>query len=844
MPSTRQLKESNIDAIWTLIRIIHNHYEDIFDEWHAILSTLDQLSSISMSSTKLPDTYAKSVNDISSSFVRLPEFTTSFSSEALSHFVTSLIKLSNGTLFGIQTERSSNLSQEISGKLLLSENTIDKVDNSSQISDNFSRESSLGGKLISFAGRAFGGVPAQGSSGNNPPNPQRLNAESTDARLSKSYSNNLRETAFSKSATMKISTPRSVFMTVPLPLLLLTLVSEVNAYRFSVVEEAVAMHLCEVVSCSSTVELRSFAMDTLIHFMPLSLLKSETSRKFGRLPMSKPASDPDDAFSVVPISCESMSGKSYQSGESSQDELQLLKRLCQTIQSTSQTETANTGLNALRVVLEGAGHSLAGENLVIVVETLSVLSGGDYFRNGSDNNIDRSTKAWANASAIAFQNLKLIVDDFLEPQSADDELRPKSFSAREAILDCCVSFGKSQHDINTSLTSIGMLWSLADQDSTPGTLDLVLSKLAYLALDNRAEVRNCSVNTLFSCVVGVGDQFSNDQWEKCLNKTILFGIMKHMSSAMNGTNEDSLKQNESNESQRYKVSVHHSRDSASKQWSTTLVLALRGLERVLRLFFCRLLKKSIEFFQHSNQHREVWLMATWKEILRISFDCACTSGERETLDLRLAGIELITLCSQVSCKAGIGAATNTARVGTNMEVVGGALRSVRAATTVGDKNQGSLCSAPIEPEVDQLRHIFFDLAFSKLVDFRTYLESLNGYNIHDTESPHVVDSVMTQVLTKLTGELSKLYECCKSDEMSPGSFELRLDLFVEEDDKYESQLVNLLLVILDNADADKNSRYLNQVQRGCISMLQTMASNSSLQAFKALAKLSGDSMFV
>lgn len=50
----------------------------------------------------------------------------------------------------------------------------------------------------------------------------------------------------------------------------------------------------------------------------------------------------------------------------------------------------------------------------------------------------------------------------------------------------------------------------------------------------------------------------------------------------------------------------------------------------------------------------------------------------------------------------------------------------------------------------------------------------------------MVDSVSTQVLNKLPGELAKLYECCKNYEMQPGSYELRLDIFAEEDGSDES----------------------------------------------------------
>ena len=96
------------------------------------------------------------------------------------------------------------------------------------------------------------------------------------------------------------------------------------------------------------------------------------------------------------------------------------------------------------------------------------------------------------------------------------------------------------------------------------------------------------------------------------------------------------------------------------------IQVLRGLERVLRLFYSRLL------LTLTRESDELWFPQIWKEILRVSFDSAILTGEGETLDMRLAGIELMVLCAQLSCRAGIGAAVTSARVGTNMEVVGGA----------------------------------------------------------------------------------------------------------------------------------------------------------------------------
>lgn len=825
-----QLKESNIEATWTLLWIVHSNFENISDEWDIILSTLDQLSIISISSPKLDASYSDRAKAIAGCFIRLSSFSTCFTESTLSQFITSLVKLSEVVSF-------DPLGDKVSDSREHSESS--NIDDDSE-SIHLSKEPSIGGKLISFAGRAFpfgGGGPAQPPPANNNTSFRRSSSTGV-SHFSKAYSYDLRETTcLQMASSMKISAPQSVIQQIPLPLLLLVIVADANSYRLCAIEETVAKHLCDIVARSSSLELQSFAMEVLIHFMPLSLSKSEISIKYGSGPLMVPDRENknESPLEVVPKNTKNLKVSGQVTEKS---DPQLLKILCQTIQRSTQVDTAERGLNALLVVLE-AGHNLSEPNLKIVLLCLSGLSGSDS--SDDDAPVNRSRKQWANVSSLAFQILKLILHDYLESMATSSNALAslKSNEARDAMVDCCVAFGKSRHDVNASLTATGMLWSLADRDSSSGTLDVVLSKLAFLAMDDRPELRNCSVNTLFSCVVGLGGQFTDKQWEKCLNlNSTIFGILSSIYSAINQSeNKNAGTDQVGGSAVRYKVAVHHSRDSDSKQWVTTQILVLRGLERVLRLFFSRLLGTLLDTSQGS------WFLQTWKEIVRVSFDCAIMAGERETLDMRLAGVEVMAVCAQLSSKAGIAAGGSSARVGTNMEVVGGALRSVRAAVEdkVQEVNQASDLN---QLEIDSCRQELFDAAFDKLSDFRVYLEANNEVENEGSKSHFMIDSLLTQVLTKLTGELARLYECCKKDEMSPGLCELELDISIEDSDGYESRFLQLLGVMVDNAGNDLNSRYLNQVQRGIMSLLKVMASNSSLRTFKTLATVSGDYMFV
>ena len=122
---------------------------------------------------------------------------------------------------------------------------------------------------------------------------------------------------------------------------------------------------------------------------------------------------------------------------------------------------------------------------------------------------------------------------------------------------------------------------------------------------------------------------------------------------------------------RYKVNIHHSRDSADKQWVATQSLVLRSLCRILRSFFSVLLdttRQDDPSIRGADSDDTPWFDDAWNRVLGYAFDAATQVGGRDTLELRSAGVELSVLCNQLSCRAGIQAALSPARVGTNMEV--------------------------------------------------------------------------------------------------------------------------------------------------------------------------------
>jgi len=522
---------------------------------------------------------------------------------------------------------------------------------------------------------------------------------------------------------------------------------------------------------------------------------------------------------------------------------ELLKPLCMSISLTNDTDFALAELNALHIILEGVGHNLDGPAWPIIIKAITTLSGAEY-----PSDVDRTISSWSSCSSLAFRCLKLIVDDLLDHLFNNDDLDKDSknnkIAIHEALLDCCAAFGSSKHDVNTSLTATGMLWTIADQDATPSFLDHVLSKLAYLACDDRSEVRNCSLNTLYSCIVGLGHQFTHEQWKSCFEKTI-FGVLDSTFSndqihAIDNKSPTGKKDNGT----RYSVTVHHTRDSVIKQWATTHVLALKGLERVLRQFFTQLLSTSSPISNtEQDKQQKSWFDLCWKGFIHLAYKCASQFGGREILELRLAGVDILVLCAQLSCRDGIGAAVPPIRVGTNMQVVNGALRNVSSTTSQVKSNNPPANAILVDDTCERtllLEHKqrLFISTFEVLEHFT---KELHEEEVDSDENQLFVDSARLQVLNKLSNGFAQLYDCCKKFELLPPSFVVRCsndnNFFLNEN--YESRFVQMVHSVTILAFPDSKNKYLTEAQRVSLELLSNMASHSSSNAFEKLAFLGG-----
>jgi hypothetical protein len=806
-----QLQDHHVKALLCLVRIVHVHYDRISSGWQTILWTLEELSVMAIASPLLSDKAYQGALSVSAAYIRLAGFSTCFSTNSMVEFTEALT--------------------EISMRLMENRDVIGDSDTIIPERAVQSEASEKGGtdtrgiseKIMTIGVRAiYGSSPDEQESEDVPI------AERTKNTFYEDYRRDFIQRVTASKSNIKVSSMGRI----PLSLTLLVDVAMANSFRYKECGESTSEQLSRLAASSPAV--RTFAMDTMAM---LTMHHISKERSFptpfvgpGRILFNNPRQN--QLWAV-----ESQKDSGGVEAFDSISQFELISPLCKYIRTTDKAEDAEAALGALNAILEGAGHNLHGDVWSVLIGAVSSLSGDPSYE------IDRSSPDWSKCCLMAFRCLKLIVNDFLDQLSS---VADSSNTALNTLLDCCSSFGSSSHDVNTSLTAIGLLWTIADRDAGTDAIDRALSKLVLLSSDSRAEVRNCSVNTLFSCVVGRGSGFSATQWESCICDTI-FGIYDLVNSKARSDEDETHASTDASKGKasRYTVNMHHSRDSAGKQWAATQVLVLQGLMRVLRLFFPQLLDSvdSVEKIVRKDVDDAPWFQDAWVRILDFAFEASGQGEGRDALDIRSVGVEMLVVCCQLASRAGIQAATTPARVGTNMEVVNGALRSVRGPQTPKVQSKELKPSHSMATELSR-QNLFLE-AFESLESYQELLDKeareANGC---------LSDDIRIQILHKFSSGLSKLHECCKDAEFSVNNAERSLRLLkneaVEEasDDYLEPRFIKIIATVIRMAGVDPKSRFLNQAQRSSLDLLKSMALDGSCEAFKELVSLAERTFFL
>ncbi|KAJ3356238.1 Endocytosis and vacuole integrity protein [Allomyces javanicus] len=124
-------------------------------------------------------------------------------------------------------------------------------------------------------------------------------------------------------------------------------------------------------------------------------------------------------------------------------------------------------------------------------------------------------------------------------------------------------------DVNIALTCVRLLWTISDASARDASWLHVQHQLQAVCMDPRLQVRNGCVTSLFRSVASTAPRLSSEVWHACLLDVVvpLLDDVVHCNlaaPALDAADAASLV-------------VHHSRDTAEKQWDETRVLAMQGV---------------------------------------------------------------------------------------------------------------------------------------------------------------------------------------------------------------------------------------------------------------------------
>ncbi|GBO99872.1 Protein MON2 homolog [Eumeta japonica] len=195
----------------------------------------------------------------------------------------------------------------------------------------------------------------------------------------------------------------------------------------------------------------------------------------------------------------------------------------------------------------------------------------------------------------AFQCCQLVAGDLLGAAGA---------RCLRRVLAAVAAFARQTKDINISLTAVGLMWNISDylyhnRERLAGALagepadradhaDLphldrlfmcLYSRLSELCTEPRAPVRRAASQTLFSCIGAHGSLLTPPAWRALLNA--LFPMLHKVQNLSNVASSEKVDTGEH-------ILIHHTRNTAQKQWAETQVLTLSGVSRVFHSRFALL----------------------------------------------------------------------------------------------------------------------------------------------------------------------------------------------------------------------------------------------------------------
>lgn len=263
-------------------------------------------------------------------------------------------------------------------------------------------------------------------------------------------------------------------------------------------------------------------------------------------------------------------------------------------------------LHAINNLIHKCGQVLSGSWPII----LPILSSCCEEPSPDSNKIPLDPKYLA----IAFKGVQQIGNEFLSSLSTDYLIQ---------YIDTVGAYATQSRatDVNINLVAVGIFMSIADylaveRNQTELWIKL-FSRLVNTITDGRPEVRHASLRTLTFCMTSCGEKFDIDSWSALINQVLLPALQNIDNQAGKAESEPNAvtetSQTDVSSRKQVQIMVHHSRNTAAKQWSETRSLTIESVSRVIKEHGSKTLKdvqtfeelcsKFMKFVYHSVQTR-------------------------------------------------------------------------------------------------------------------------------------------------------------------------------------------------------------------------------------------------
>ena len=298
-------------------------------------------------------------------------------------------------------------------------------------------------------------------------------------------------------------------------------------------------------------------------------------------------------------------------------QIRLLSPLTELYVKSKYDDTRLQLLQALHSILQAAGQTMsAGWTTILdwlgLVCEIGGVPGSPREAPAGKAGGEKEKGAVSGVALISlgFNSIQLIVNDFIDGIPLD---------RMPALIATIGQYSLQRQDTNISFTSIGLLWRVSDyiarivgvhiprrrssvsdpptngarHEPAPDSEDVLtetaadqlmlalFTQLHTLSVDLRSEVRNSAVKTFSSTLVAHGARMRADSCIECLQAFQLPLLAELMSGnpdrereSQGATNTELGKNKDTGQS--VMMMVHHSRDTAAKQWDETRVFALQG----------------------------------------------------------------------------------------------------------------------------------------------------------------------------------------------------------------------------------------------------------------------------